>query len=202
MTPYKNQIRIIGGTHKRRLIRFPDMLGVESFRPTPDRVRETLFNWLGQNLDGKRCLDVFSGSGALAFEAASRGALKVIAVESLKAAMQAMTKNANVLDMPNLKLVNADAFGFLAATPEKFDVIFIDPPFAQDWWARLAPLVARVAAPGALVYCEYVKELKEKDLPGFTRTRQGRAGVVNYHLFQPIAAPTAAPIGSGDTEEN
>ena len=202
MTPYKNQIRIIGGTHKRRLIRFPDMLGVESFRPTPDRVRETLFNWLGQNLDGKRCLDVFSGSGALAFEAASRGALKVIAVESSKAAMQAMTKNANVLDMANLKLVNADAFGFLAATPEKFDAIFIDPPFAQDWWARLAPLIARVAAPEALVYCEYVKELKDKDLPGFTRTRHGRAGVVNYHLFQPIAAPTAADVASGDTEEN
>ena len=190
MTPYKNQIRIIGGTHKRRLVRFPDMLGVESFRPTPDRVRETLFNWLGQNLDGKRCLDVFSGSGALAFEAASRGAAKVIAVETSKAAMQAIAKNANVLDMPNLKLLNVDAFGFLAATPEKFDVIFIDPPFAQDWWARLAPLIARVVAPEALVYCEYVKELKDRDLPGFTRTRQARAGVVNYHLFTQNSAPT------------
>jgi 16S rRNA (guanine966-N2)-methyltransferase len=165
-------------------------------------VRETLFNWLEQNLDGKRCLDVFAGSGALAFEAASRGAAKVIAVESSRAAMQAMSKNASVLDMPNLKLVNVDAFGFLASTPEKFDVIFIDPPFAQDWWARLAPLIARVAAPGALVYCEYVKELKDKDLPGFTRTRQARAGVVNYHLFAPIAAATAATVEGGTAKEN
>jgi 16S rRNA (guanine966-N2)-methyltransferase len=202
MPPYKNQIRIIGGTHKRRLVRFPDMLGVDGFRPTPDRVRETVFNWLGQNLDGKRCLDVFAGSGALAFEAASRGAAKVIAVESSLAAMQAIRKNASVLDLPNLQLVNADAFGFLASTPEKFDVIFIDPPFAQDWWARLAPLIARVAAPEASVYCEYAKELRDKDLAGFTRTRQGRAGVVNYHLFQPIAAPPAATTASGTDEEN
>lgn len=180
---HPGEVRIIGGLWKRSKLKVD---GKAALRPTPDRVRETLFNWLGQNLDSKRCLDVFSGSGALAFEAASRGAAKVIAVETSKAAMQAMNKNANVLDMPNLKLINADAFGFLASTPEKFDVIFIDPPFAQDWWARLAPLIARVAVPEALVYCEYVKELKDKDLPGFTRTRQGRAGVVNYHLFTPI----------------
>ena len=197
MTPYKNQIRIIGGSHKRRLVRFPDMLGVEGFRPTPDRVRETLFNWLGQDLTGKRCLDVFAGSGALAFEAASRGAAQVIALESSRAAMQAMTKNQTLLEMPNLKLITVDAFSYLAATPEKFAVIFLDPPFAQDWWARLAPLIARVATPETQVYCEYAKELKDKDLPGFTRTRQGRAGVVHYHLFKPIAATTA----SGKAEE-
>ena len=85
MTSYKNQIRIIGGTHKRRIVRLPgmaDMEGVPGFRPTPDRVRETLFNWLGQDLLGKRCLDVFAGSGALAFEAASRNAAQVIAIEN------------------------------------------------------------------------------------------------------------------------
>ena len=191
MTPFKNQIRIIGGTHKRRLIRFPDMVGApgtQGFRPTPDRVRETLFNWLGQNLADKRCLDVFAGSGALAFESASRGAIRVVALESSRAAMQAMSRNAGVLDMPNLGLINTDAFAFLVTTPEKFDVIFIDPPFAQDWWARLAPLIARVAAAGAQVYCEYATELKDKDFPGFTRTRQGRAGVVHYHLFTPADA--------------
>ncbi len=192
MIPYKNQIRIIGGTHKRRLIRFPEMLGVEGFRPTPDRVRETLFNWLGQDLLGKHCLDVFAGSGALAFEAASRSATQVIALESSRAAMQAMTQNQKQLDLPNLKLVNADAFAYLAATPEKFDVIFLDPPFAQDWWARLAPLLARVVAPEALVYCEYAKALRDKDLPGFTQIRQGRAGVVHYHLFALNSAPTDA----------
>ena len=198
MTPYKNQIRIIGGSHKRRIVRFPDLLGVEGFRPTPDRVRETLFNWLGQDLTGKRCLDVFAGSGALAFEAASRNASTVIALESSRAAMQAMAQNQKLLDFPNLKLVNSDAFAFLAATPDQFDLIFLDPPFAQHWWARLAPLIHRIAAPEALVYCEYAKELKDKDLAGFTRTRHGRAGVVHYHLFTPIAA---TPM-SGKAQEN
>ena len=171
MTPYKNQVRIIGGTHKRRIVRFPDMEGVPGFRPTPDRVRETLFNWLGQDLLGKRCLDVFAGSGALAFEAASRNATQVIAIENSRAAAQAIAQNQKLLDLQNLKLLNADAFAFLASTPDKFDV------------DRLLPLIARVAAPEALIYCEFAKELKV--LPGFTRTRHGRAGAVHYHLFTP-----------------
>ena len=186
MTLYKNQVRIIGGTHKRRIVRFPgmaDMEGVPGFRPTPDRVRETLFNWLGQDLLGKRCLDVFAGSGALAFESASRNATRVIAIENSRAAAQAMAQNQKLLDFPNLKIVNSDAFAFLASMTEKFDVIFLDPPFAQNWWDRLAPLIARVAAPEALIYCEFAKEMKA--LPGFTRTKHGRAGVVHYHLFTP-----------------
>ena len=198
MTPYKNQVRIIGGTHKRRIVRFPGMAdmegvpgvpGVPGFRPTPDRVRETLFNWLGQDLLGKRCLDVFAGSGALAFEAASRNATQVIAIENSRAAAQAIAQNQKLLDFPNLKIVNSDAFAFLASTPDKFDVIFLDPPFAQNWWDRLAPLIARVVAPEALIYCEFAKEMKA--LPGFTRTKHGRAGVVHYHLFTPeIMVPT------------
>ncbi len=187
MTMYKNQVRIIGGTHKRRLIRFPDLQNVPGFRPTPDRVRETLFNWLGQDLLGQRCLDVFAGSGALAFEAASRNATQVIAIESSRPAAQAMLQNQRHLDLPNLKIMNTDAFAFLASTPEKFDVIFLDPPFAQDWWAKLTPLLARVAAPEAKIYCEYAKEMKS--LPGFERTRAGRAGAVHYHLFTPQLAP-------------
>ena len=197
MTPYKNQVRIIGGTHKRRIVRFPgmaEMEGVPGFRPTPDRVRETLFNWLGQDLLGKRCLDVFAGSGALAFEAASRNATQVIAVESSRVAAQAMAQNQKLLDLPNFKIINTDAFAFLASTPDQFDVIFLDPPFAQNWWERLAPLLTHVAAPEALVYCEFARELK--DLPGFTRTRHGRAGVVHYHLFAASStAPNAMPAG-------
>lgn len=193
MTPYKNQVRIIGGSHKRRIIRFPDMQGTEGFRPTPDRVRETLFNWLGQDLLGKRCLDVFAGSGALAFEAASRNASSVVAIESSRSAAQAIAQNQKLLELPNLKLVNGDAFVFLASTPEKFDVIFLDPPFAQDWWARLVPLVARVAAAEALVYCEFAKEMTAKQMPGFVRVRQGRAGMVHYHLFTPQSAAAGTP---------
>ncbi|MFO1343336.1 MAG: 16S rRNA (guanine(966)-N(2))-methyltransferase RsmD [Burkholderiales bacterium] len=190
---YKNQVRIIGGSHKRRIVRFPDMQGVTGFRPTPDRVRETLFNWLGQDLTGRRCLDVFSGSGALAFEAASRGATQVVAIESSRVAAQAIAQNQKLLDLPNLKLVNGDAFAFLASTPEKFDVVFLDPPFAQDWWQRLAPLVSRVAAPDALIYCEFAKELTGRELPGFNRSRHDRAGMVHYHLFTPHVAGTAEP---------
>ncbi len=188
---YKNQVRIIGGTHKRRIVRFPDMQGVAGFRPTPDRVRETLFNWLGQDLTGRRCLDVFAGSGALAFEAASRGATQVVAIESSRVAAQAIAQNQKLLDLPNLKLVSGDAFALLASTPDKFDVVFLDPPFAQDWWSRLAPLVRRVAAPDALIYCEFVKELTGRELPGFSRSRHDRAGMVHYHLFTPVPAETA-----------
>ena len=142
-------------------MRFPDA-GRRRLPANPDRVRETLFNWLGQDLTGRRCLDVFSGSGALAFEAASR-ATQVVAIESSRVAAQAIAQNQKLLDLPNLKLVNGDAFAFLASTPEKFDVVFLDPPFAQDWWQRLAPLVSRVAAPDALIYCEFAKELTGRE---------------------------------------
>jgi 16S rRNA (guanine966-N2)-methyltransferase len=179
---YKNQVRIIGGTHKRRVVRFPSLENeIAGFRPTPDRVRETLFNWLGQDLIGKRCLDVFSGSGALAFEAASRNASQVIAIESSREAMKAMAENQKILQLPNLKLQLGDAFAFLASTSENFDVIFLDPPFAQDWWSRLAPLIERIAAPNAQIYCEFAKELVE--FGTFTRLKHGRAGMVHYHLF-------------------
>ncbi len=191
MPTYKNQVRIIGGTHKRRVIRFPALdEAIAGFRPTPDRVRETVFNWLGQDLIGKRCLDVFAGSGALAFEAASRNATQVIAVESSRAAANAMADNQKLLQFANFKLQLGDAFAFLASTQEKFDVIFLDPPFAKDEWARLAPLVARVAAENALIYCEFAKELVE--FGTFARLKYGRAGMVHYHLFannEPANAP-------------
>jgi 16S rRNA (guanine966-N2)-methyltransferase len=178
MPIYKNQLRIIGGTHKRRIIKFAD---AQDLRPTPDRVRETLFNWLGQDLIGKRCLDAFSGSGAMAFEAASRNASHVIAIESSRSAAQNISQNQRVLDLKNMRLVNGDAFAFMTSTDERFDVIFLDPPFAQDWWKRLAPLVERVTQPGALIYCEFAKELTE--FGTFERLKHGRAGMVHYHLF-------------------
>jgi 16S rRNA (guanine966-N2)-methyltransferase len=182
MPTYKNQVRIIGGTHKRRVIRFPALDSeIAGFRPTPDRVRETLFNWLGQDLIGKRCLDVFAGSGALAFEAASRSATSVIAIESSRAALRAIAENQGILQLPNLKAQLSDAFAFLASTPEKFDVIFLDPPFAQDWWPRLTPQIERVAAADAMIYCEFSKELAT--FGKFQRLKHGRAGMVHYHLF-------------------
>jgi 16S rRNA (guanine966-N2)-methyltransferase len=182
MPTYKNQVRIIGGTHKRRVIRFPALdREIDGFRPTPDRVRETLFNWLGQDLLGKRCLDVFAGSGALAFEAASRNASTVIALETSRAAAKAIAENQAVLQLANLKLLQTDAFAFLASATDRFDVIFLDPPFAADWWDRLAPLIARIANEGALVYCESAKELSS--FGDFVRLKHARAGMVHYHLF-------------------
>lgn len=179
---YKNQVRIIGGTHKRRVIRFPALdREINGFRPTPDRVRETLFNWLGQDLIGKSCLDVFAGSGALAFEAASRNASNVIALETSRAAANAIAENQAILQLPNLKVQQADAFGYLASTRESFDVVFLDPPFAADWWNRLAPLVERVCNDGALIYCESAKELAQ--FGRFARIKHARAGMVHYHLF-------------------
>lgn len=182
MPTYKNQLRIIGGTHKRRVIRFPALdREINGFRPTPDRVRETLFNWLGQDLIGKRCLDVFAGSGALAFEAASRNASSVIALETSRAAANAIGENQAVLQLPNLKVQQVDAFGFLASTRDSFDVVFLDPPFATDWWDRLAPLIACVSSDGALIYCESAKELSQ--FGTFERLKHARAGMVHYHLF-------------------
>jgi 16S rRNA (guanine966-N2)-methyltransferase len=182
MAGYKNQVRIIGGTHKRRVIRFPALdATIPGFRPTPDRVRETLFNWLGQDLLGKRCLDVFAGSGALAFEAASRHASAVIAVESSRAAANAIADNQKLLQFENFKLHLGDSFAFLASTSEKFDIVFLDPPFAEDWWSRLAPLVARVVNPAAMIYCESAKELNA--FGTFERLKHARAGMVHYHLF-------------------
>ena len=175
---YKNQIRIIGGTHKRRIIKFAD---AQDLRPTPDRVRETVFNWLGQDLAGKRCLDAFSGSGAMAFEAASRNASSVIAIESSRNVAQAIAQNQRVLDIPNLKLINTDAFAFMTSTIDRFDVIFLDPPFAEDCWKRLAPLVERLANPNAMIFCESAKEVTE--FGTFIRLKHGRAGMVHYHLF-------------------
>jgi 16S rRNA (guanine966-N2)-methyltransferase len=180
MPEQRNQLRIIGGTHKRRVIKFAD---APDLRPTPDRVRETLFNWLGQDLIGKRCLDAFSGSGAMAFEAASRNASQVIAVEASRKVANNISQNQRLLDVKNLKLINSDAFAFMATTAERFDVIFLDPPFAEDWWQRLAPLVERIAQPLALIYCEFSKELTE--FGAFTRLKHGRAGMVHYHLFTP-----------------
>ena len=135
-----NTVRIIGGEWRRRVLRFPDAQGL---RPTPDRVRETLFNWLGQDLDGLSCLDLFAGSGALGFEAASRGAAKVVMVEHAPKVAAALEENARLLDAGGrLQIVRADAVKFassLTATGVRFDVLFLDPPYKQGWIERLAP---------------------------------------------------------------
>ena len=174
----KGKLRIIGGTWRSRIIHFPAVGGL---RPTPDRVRETLFNWLGQDLTGKTCLDLFSGSGALGFEAQSRGAHKVVMVEKNHQAFQALRENAQKLGAQNLELVHADALQFVSSDRNAYHVIFLDPPFRNDYLPGVMAVLPQRIAKGGLVYVESGNVC---EAPGWEVWRQGRAGKVNYQLLK------------------
>ena len=171
-----NEVRIIGGAWRSRRIRFPAR---DDLRPTPDRVRETLFNWLGQDLSGLSCLDLFAGSGALGFEAASRGAARVVMVERDRASFAALEKNRESLEARQVELVRRDALEFVQRGAEAYDVVFLDPPFSVDYWSRFEPLLPALLKPGAQVYCESRSPVA---WPGWTIQKQGRAGQVSYQL--------------------
>ena len=175
----RNQVRIIGGQWRRRLLRFPSHLDL---RPTPDRVRETLFNWLGQTLDGKLCLDLFAGSGALGFEAASRGAKRVLMIEKDRAAFDALSANAKLLAATNVEVRCEDAFAFLVSDQSAFDVVFLDPPYRQTWLPQLLERLEAHLAPAALVYLE-AGDLPEIP-PGYSVLRRAKAGQVKYLLLE------------------
>ena len=173
-----NEVRIIGGRHRGRVIRFP---AVGDLRPTPDRVRETLFNWLGQDLTARRCLDLFAGSGALGFEAASRGAQRVVMVERDAAAFRALHASRDRLEAGAVELVREDALGFLRRDTGVYDVVFVDPPFTGGYWPLIAPLIAPRLAPQAMVYHE--SGGRPEAPPDWTVHRQDRAGQVTYQLL-------------------
>ena len=176
-----NQVRIIGGAWRSRRIAFPDH---EGLRPSADRVRETLFNWLGQDLSGKRCLDLFAGSGALGFEALSRGAAAVVMVEKSRKVCAALRRNAELLGAKNLQLHCADALEFATAAAAdadaRFDVVFLDPPFGSTLLAQALPLLAPLLRPEARVYVESAAVFAPNE--GWRVLRQGRAGQVHYTL--------------------
>lgn len=172
-------MRIIGGSHRRRLIEFPD---AEGLRPTPDRVRETLFNWLGQTLHGRRCLDLFAGSGALGFEAASRGAAEVLMVERNRSVFRSLQENVKKLGFPNIALRNEDGLEFVLQQNRTFDVVFLDPPFQSDYLARLLPLLVGKLAQDGMVYVESGVPF-EPDAAWHV-VRQAKAGAVFYQLLQ------------------
>jgi 16S rRNA (guanine966-N2)-methyltransferase len=179
-----NSVRIIGGQYRRRVLHFPDS---EGLRPTPDRVRETLFNWLGQELDGQHCLDLFAGSGALGFEAASRGAARVVMIEQAAKVLAALHENAKLLqNPPEVEIMRGDALQYLASTNAKFDLIFIDPPFRKGWIARLAPLLPGILNDDAAIYVE--AEQKIEALGDWRTVRHGKAGEVHYQLMRREAA--------------
>jgi 16S rRNA (guanine966-N2)-methyltransferase len=173
-----NRIRIIGGAWRRRIIRFPPADGL---RPTPDRVRETLFNWLGQDLTGKRCLDLYAGTGALALESASRGAVLCVAVDANRALIAALGATGRTLGATALELHVADAEAYLTAERRAFDVIFLDPPFGTDPWARLLPACETRLAEGGLIYAEAARVIQPGG--GLAVRKSDKAGQVHYHLF-------------------
>ena len=176
-----NQVRIIGGDWRSRRISFPDH---EGLRPSADRVRETLFNWLGQDLHGRSCLDLFAGSGALGFEALSRGAASVVMVEKSRKVLEALRRNAELLGAKNLQLHCADALEFAtaAAAPDaaRFDVVFLDPPFGSALLAQALPRVAPLLMPGARVYVESAAAFAESG--GWRILKHSRAGQVHFNL--------------------
>jgi 16S rRNA (guanine966-N2)-methyltransferase len=174
----RNQVRIIAGKWRSRILRFPDSA---TLRPTPDRVRETLFNWLGQRLDGLACLDLFAGSGALGFEALSRGAARVVMVEASGEIARNLAANALSLDAADVEIVTGDAFAYLKRSTEAFDVVFVDPPYASDLAARSLDALAGHLRPDARVYVESAEPLKPP--PPWRVVRDDRAGAVRYALL-------------------
>ncbi len=171
-------MRIVGGAWKSRLIAFP---AKKDLRPTPDRVRETLFNWLGQDLTGAACLDLFAGSGALGFEAASRGARRVVMVERDPAIFRSLAAARAALEADAVDLVRGDALEFLRTDSGVYDVVFLDPPFDAGYWPRLAPLLPPRLAPGGMVYHESAHCPEAS--PEWETRKRGRAGKVSYQLL-------------------
>jgi len=192
----RNEVRIIGGAWRGRKIRFPP---VADLRPTPDRVRETLFNWLAPSLSGARCLDLFAGSGALGLEALSRGAAHVVFVEKNPVAAKHLSAVTATLAPGQADIAMDDARRWLKGQPRGFDIVFLDPPFDS---ALLDGALAALARPGwlaagAFIYIESPAAVGEPALPGDWRLhRSGRAGEVGYHLAV-VAGP--APGGGGST---
>jgi 16S rRNA (guanine966-N2)-methyltransferase len=175
----RGRVRIVGGEWRGRRIDVPARSGV---RPTPDRVRETLFNWLGQRLDGAVCLDLFAGSGALGFEAASRGAARVVMVEQDRAVAAALNKSRELLGAAAVEVVAGDALAFLAHGAERFDVVFLDPPFRQNALPGLLAALPPRLQRGARVYAEGGRPA-DAALP-WRELKRARAGQVSYQLLQ------------------
>ena len=181
-------VRLIGGEWRSRKLSFPNANGL---RPTADRVRETLFNWLQSQVPAARVLDLFAGSGALGFEAASRGASQVLMLELRKEAAASLHANREALQAKQVEVVAGDAFTWLESAGARgdtgFDIVFIDPPFAENWHYRAAAALASsaVLAPNAWVYIETAAPLDHTRLPAHWREhRSKRAGAVYSTLLQ------------------
>ena len=179
----RGEVRIIGGEWRGRKLHFPQ---IGSLRPTPDRVRETLFNWLQFELAGKRCLDLFAGSGALGFEALSRGVAAVQFVEPDPAGAKAIAEALRIFGTDRGSVARQGAFEFLRGRPEEpFDIVFLDPPYAERWLPRVCAALEEGGwlQPDAFVYLEDAASRGAPTLPaGWNLLRSKKAGDVGYHL--------------------
>ncbi|MGB2130770.1 MAG: 16S rRNA (guanine(966)-N(2))-methyltransferase RsmD [Marinobacterium sp.] len=190
--PTQPSLRIIGGTWRGRKLDFPT---IEGLRPTPDRVRETLFNWLQADLPGAQCLDLFTGSGALGLEALSRGAGAVTFIDRAPEVISQLRTNLNLLKAQHAELIAASALDWLeqrAIDEEiRYDLVFLDPPFRKGMVAPICTLLEQrnLLQSNALIYVETESELPLDGLPGNWRLhREKQAGQVAYRLFlrQPV----------------
>jgi 16S rRNA (guanine(966)-N(2))-methyltransferase RsmD len=174
-------VRIVGGQWKRSKLPVADRPGL---RPTPDRVRETLFNWLGQDLSGWRCLDAFAGSGALGFEAASRGAAEVVLLERDAELVRSLRASKQRLKADALRIEHADALAWMAhAAPDSLELVLLDPPFDAGLLAPAVAAAARLVVGGGFLYVESGQPPVAPP-PGWALRRHGRAGMLHFHLLQ------------------
>lgn len=181
-----SSLRIIGGKWRSRLIDFAPQQGL---RPTPNRIRETLFNWLAPVIEGASCLDLFAGSGALSFEALSRGAQKAVIIDSSKPACVTIQLQLDKLDCTRASIYQDSAQQWLNTNKdtEQFDVVFLDPPFGQGLLSPVAKSLqeGNFLKSGAHIYIESESTLISKDVPeNWQLLKQKCSGDVHYHLFQ------------------
>jgi 16S rRNA (guanine(966)-N(2))-methyltransferase RsmD len=182
---------------------------LEGLRPSPDRVREALFNWLGQDLSGWHCLDLFAGTGALGFEAASRGAARVIMLERHPKLVRLLEVVKARLQAQAVTVVRADAPAWLRTTPpQRLDLVLLDPPYHAGWLERLLPTIQSWLGPDGRIYAECEFTLSDEWLAGcgaagLAVMRAARAGQVHYHLLGPKAAPPQGSVPApGPRQEN
>lgn len=178
----RNQVRIIGGSFKGRKISFPDTF---ELRPTSDRIKETLFNWLAPYIRDSICLDLFAGSGALSFEAVSRGAFKVIAIENNPLVISTLKAEIDHLKITNLDIIQADTPQFLNTSSSPVDIIFIDPPYKKNLLAPCCSLLEGNGwvKTGTYIYYEADVEIPVENIPSSWKIiKQKKAGNIHYYL--------------------
>ena len=184
----KNQLRIIGGDWKRRQLAFAS---IDGLRPTPDRVRETLFNWLMWDVQNAKVLDICAGSGALSFEALSRGATSVVMIEPDRTQAQFLNQNLELLQVTKARaqLKIATAQQALTSLKQQFDLVFLDPPYSLDLWETLATQTDPLIKEDGFIYVEADRELSTLELPSsWHLIKNTKAGTVRAGLYQKKAA--------------